>query len=138
MAATSISERRRENRAYGALLALGAIDAAGYSVIAPTLPHVADRTGAGAAAIGLLVASFPAAMLGGFALAGHAVRRGHRSSLMTVSLALMAAGCLGFSIGDTMAAYLPARALMGFGSGGPGLDAQGHPAGRLFARTRGD
>jgi hypothetical protein len=53
---------------------LGAIDATGYSVIAPTLPHIAPQNRAGAAAIGVLVASFPAGMIAGFALGGHAVQ----------------------------------------------------------------
>jgi hypothetical protein len=43
--------------AYPLLLALGALDATGYSVIVPVAPEIADATGAGPAAIGLLVAS---------------------------------------------------------------------------------
>ena len=52
--------------AYPLLLALGALDAAGYSVIVPVAPAIADATGAGPAIIGLLVASFPAGMVAGF------------------------------------------------------------------------
>ena len=61
--------------AYRLLLALGALDAAGYSVIVPVTPAIADATGAGPATIGLLVASFPAAMVAGFWLAGRALER---------------------------------------------------------------
>ena len=61
--------------AYPLLLALGALDATGYSVIVPVAPAIADATGAGPATIGLLVASFPAGMVAGFALAGRAIRR---------------------------------------------------------------
>jgi MFS family permease len=118
MHATAAAYRRRENTVYAALLCLAAIDAAGYSVIAPTLPEIAARTGAGPAAIGAVVASFPAAMIAGFVLAGRAVRRGDRSSLIAASLALSALGCLGFIVGDTLAVVLPARAVMGLGSGG--------------------
>lgn len=63
---------------YPALLAFGVLDAAGYSVLAPVLPTIAAATRSGPAAIGLLVASFPLAMLAGFALAGVATRRTHR------------------------------------------------------------
>ena len=51
--------------AYPLVLALGALDAAGYSVIVPVAPAIADATGAGPATIGLLVASFPAGMVAG-------------------------------------------------------------------------
>ena len=37
----------RATMAYPTLLALGALDAAGYSVIAPVLPQIAARTGVG-------------------------------------------------------------------------------------------
>jgi hypothetical protein len=53
---------------YPLLLALGALDAAGYSVIVPVAPTIADQTGAGPTVIGLLVASFAAGMVAGFAL----------------------------------------------------------------------
>ena len=65
----------RTAAAYPLLLALGALDATGYSVIVPVAPAIADATGAGPATIGLLVASFPAGMVAGFAVAGWAVRR---------------------------------------------------------------
>jgi hypothetical protein len=51
--------------AYPLLLALGALDATGYSVIVPVSPAIADATDAGPATIGLLVASFPAGMVAG-------------------------------------------------------------------------
>jgi MFS family permease len=66
---------RSSRAAYPLLLALGALDAAGYSVIVPVAPAIADAAGAGPAMMGLLVASFPAGMVAGFALAGWAVRR---------------------------------------------------------------
>ena len=42
-----------DGRAYRPLLGLGALDAAGYSVIVPVAPEIADATGAGPAMIGL-------------------------------------------------------------------------------------
>jgi hypothetical protein len=60
---------RGARAAYPLLLALGALDATGYSVIVPVAPAIADATDAGPATIGLLVASFPTGMVLGFALA---------------------------------------------------------------------
>jgi MFS family permease len=109
---------RGARAAYPLLLALGALDATGYSVIVPVAPAIADATGAGPATIGLLVASFPTGMVVGFALAGSVVRRRGPRALLVGSLALVAFGALGFVVGDSLAIYFAARLLMGLGSGG--------------------
>lgn len=109
---------RRESLAYPILLALGALDAAGYSVMAPVVPSISESTGAGPALIGLLVASFSFAMLFGFAVAGLGVRRGRSSAVLLGSLVLVAAGTLAFALSDDLAVLFAARSLMGFGSGG--------------------
>lgn len=109
---------RGATAAYPLLLALGALDATGYSVIVPVAPAIADATGAGPATIGLLVASFPAGMVGGFALAGWLVRRVGARALLAGSLALVALGALGFVLGDSLAVYFPSRLVMGVGSAG--------------------
>jgi MFS family permease len=109
---------RSGRAAYPLLLALGALDAAGYSVIVPVAPAIADATGAGPATIGLLVASFPTGMVVGFALAGMVVRRRGPRTLLVGSLALVAVGALGFVLGDSLAIYFWSRLLMGLGSGG--------------------
>ena len=109
---------RGATAAYPLLLALGALDATGYSVIVPVAPAIADATGAGPATIGLLVASFPAGMVAGFALAGWLVRVAGAKRLLAGSLALVALGALGFVLGDSLAAYFASRLLMGVGSGG--------------------
>jgi len=109
---------RGEIAAYPLLLALGALDATGYSVIVPVAPAIADATGAGPAAIGLLVASFPAGMVAGFMLAGWLVRRYGARPLLVGSLAMVALGALGFVLGDSLAVYFPSRLLMGLGSAG--------------------
>jgi MFS family permease len=103
---------------YPLLLGLGALDAAGYSVIVPVAPAIADATGAGPTVIGLLVASFAAGMLAGFALAGWGVTKRGSRAVLVLSLALVALGTLGFVVGDSLAIYFPSRFLMGFGSGG--------------------
>ena len=109
---------RDSTAAYPLLLALGALDATGYSVIVPVAPAISDATGAGPATIGLLVASFPAGMVAGFALAGVVVRRHGPRILLVASIVLVVLGALGFVVGDSLAVYFPARALMGLGSGG--------------------
>ena len=104
--------------AYPLLLALGALDATGYSVIVPVAPAIADATGAGPATIGVLVASFPAGMIAGFALAGWLVRRHGATLLLLGALALVALGTLGFVLGDSLPVYFVSRLVMGIGSGG--------------------
>ncbi len=106
------------NAAYLALLALAVIDAAGYSVIAPVAPAIADASGAGPAMIGALVAAFPLGMVAGFALAGPAVKRGRTSLLLLGSLVLVAAGTVGFIASSSLAIWFASRIAMGLGSGG--------------------
>src|SRR2546426_5794763 len=78
----------REDLAYFSLLFLGALDAAGYSLIAPVLPAIARELHAGPALVGVLVASFPAAMIGGFALAGRGVKQRRIPLVLRISLLL--------------------------------------------------
>ncbi len=113
-----MSGARTAQIAYPLLLTLGALDATGYSVIVPVAPAIADATGAGPSAIGLLVACFPAGMVIGFAVAGWAVERLGARAVLATSLLLVALGALGFILGGTLAVYFPSRLLMGFGSGG--------------------
>jgi len=108
----------RSTFAYVALLALGVLDAAAYSVIAPVAPTLAAQTGAGPGLIGLLVATFPAGIVIGFALAGSAIRRGRYSTLLLLSLGLLAAGSLSFAASSSLPGYFVARFVMGLGSGG--------------------
>jgi MFS family permease len=103
---------------YPLLLGLGALDAAGYSVIVPVAPAIADATRAGPTVIGLLVASFAAGMVAGFALAGWGVTRHGSRAVLVLSLGLVALGTLGFVLGESLAIYFPSRFLMGLGSGG--------------------
>ena len=103
---------------YLALLGLAAFDAAGYSLIAPVTPAIADATGAGPAAIGLLVATFPVGMLVGFALAGIGVQRHRNRMVLAAALGVIALGCVGFMVGRGLGAFALARVVMGLGSGG--------------------
>ena len=105
--------------AYPVLLALGALDAAGYSLIAPVVPALAAATGAGPGVMGALVATFALGMAAGFWLGGEGVVRSHASFVLGASLLLLAAGSLGFVLGDgRLSVYFGSRLLMGIGSGG--------------------
>ncbi len=108
----------RARLAWPIIIVLSALDAAGYSVIAPVLPQISDAADAGPAVIGALVATFPAGMLFGFVAAAPGIARGRTREVLAVSLLVIAAGCLGFVVSDDLTSYFAARLLMGFGSGG--------------------
>lgn len=104
--------------AYLALLGLGALDAAGYGVIAPVVPEIAERTGAGPGVMGLLVTTFGLGQLAGYPLAGIGIRRLGAAPVLAVSLVLTGAGAVGFVLGGGLAAWFPARAVQGVAAGG--------------------
>lgn len=103
---------------YPVLLSLGAVDAAGYSVIGPVLPVLAARLEAGPAMMGALVSAFPLAMLVGFAAAGRLVRLGGLRLTVGLSIGVAATGSVVFAFTSSTPALFAARALMGLGSGG--------------------
>src|SRR5487761_556189 len=107
-----------ERRDFAVLLALAAVDAASYSVIAPVLPQISRQLHAAPGKIGILAAAFAAASILGFAVAGRFIRRTTTLRILGVSLLVMAVGSLGFIVASGWAAYLIARAAMGFASGG--------------------
>jgi hypothetical protein len=109
----------RERVAYPVLLVLGALDAVAYSVIAPVTPAIArsptpacrDRCAGGE-----LLRRDPDRLRGG----GPGIERGRSKTVLSVSLALVALGSLGFIVGDSLAAYFVGRFVMvsaGAGSG---------------------
>jgi MFS family permease len=105
------------NFVYPVLLALGVIDAAGYSVIGPVLPTLAVATGASARTLGWLTASFPLTMLVGFVLAVRLLRHAHTAAVFVGGLVLLAAGASVFVLTDQMFALFAGRMVMGVGSG---------------------
>jgi MFS family permease len=111
---------RREGSgfAYVVLLVISAVDAAGYSIIAPVGPAIARSTGVGPGMIGVLVATFPLGIMAGFVVAAAGVKRGRTSAVLLLSLVMIAAGSLGFVFGSSLGAYFIARLVMGLGSGG--------------------
>ena len=104
--------------AYAAFLALGALDAAGYGLIAPVVPAIAEETGASVSVAGLLVATFGVGMLAAFQPAGAAIQRVGARPVLAFSLGLMALGAVPFVVSESLPLYFAGRLLMGFGSGG--------------------
>ncbi len=100
------------------LLTVGAVDAAGYSIIAPVIPAIARSTGAKPGLIGALVASFALGSVIASVLAAIGVKRGRSTRVLLISLAMLALGSLGFVVGDGLGVYFIARFLMGMGAGG--------------------
>jgi MFS family permease len=108
----------RRPLATAVLLFLAAVDAAGYSIIAPVLPVIAETTGAQPAAMGALAAAFPLTMLPGLAWSGRSIRHGHLRRVLLVSLVLVLVGTVVFVASTSWWWLFLGRAVMGFGSGG--------------------
>ena len=102
---------------YPVLLALGAVDAAGYSVIGPVLPSLAVTTGASPRTLGWLTASFPLTMLVGFLLAVRLLRHSRPAAVFVGALVLLAAGAAVFVLTSDLVALFAGRMVMGLGSG---------------------
>ncbi|MEX2102920.1 MAG: MFS transporter [Gaiellaceae bacterium] len=100
------------------LLALAALDAAGYSIIAPIVPEIGEATGGGPALMGLLVASFAVGQIAAYPVAGRGIQHRHAVVVIAVSLALIVVGDLGFILGEGLRVYFPARVIQGIGAGG--------------------
>lgn len=96
---------------------MGAVDAAGYSVIAPVLPAIQRANDAPVTTVTLLAACFPLAMLAGFVLAGGLTHRGRTRPALLLGLTLVLAGSLLFASSADLRVAFPARAVMGIGSG---------------------
>ena len=112
------ARRTSVGAAFPILLALGALDAAGYSMVAPVVPAISRATGVGPALIGALVGSFAAGQLVGYPLAAGGVQRRHAAAVLAAALALMVVGDLGFIVGSGLPVYLAARFIQGIGAGG--------------------
>src|SRR5512133_3264017 len=104
--------------AYLVLLALAALDSAGYSIIAPVVPEIGDATGSGPGVMGALVASFAVGQMVGYPRAARLLQRRHALAVLFASLALVIVGDLGFILGESLGVYLPARFVQGVGAGG--------------------
>jgi MFS family permease len=104
--------------AYVVLLALAALDSAGYSIIAPVVPAIGTATGSGPGVMGALVASFAIGQMVGYPIAGRGIQRRHAVAVLAASLTLVLVGDIGFIAGSGLGVYFPARLLQGIGAGG--------------------
>src|SRR3954463_9636558 len=99
-------------------IAVGAvtIDAALLGLIAPLLPAIEHRTGAGDAAVGLALAAYavPIALLS--LPLGRAADSLGRRPLLAAGLVLVAAGSVLIVVSDSIEVLLTARAIQGIGS----------------------
>ena len=106
-----------ERLAYPILLLLGVTDSAAYSLIGPILPTLRQATGSTNTTMSLLAATFPLAMLAGFALAGRLAHARRTRAAMVVGLSCLLAGSLAFLTTTALPMLFAARAVMGVGSG---------------------
>ena len=104
--------------AFAVLFALAALDAAGYSIIAPVVPEIGDATGAGPGLMGVLVASFAVGQMVGYPLSARLLQRVNARAVLLTSLSLTIVGDLGFVFGESLGVYFPARLVQGIGAGG--------------------
>jgi MFS family permease len=106
-----------ERLAYPILLLLGVTDSAAYSLIGPILPTLRQATGSTDTTMSMLAATFPLAMLAGFALAGRLARARRTPAALLVGLCCLLVGSLTIVITTVLPMLFAARALMGVGSG---------------------
>ena len=112
------ARRTSAGAAFPILLGLGALDAAGYSMIAPVVPAISRATEVGPGLIGVLVGSFAAGQLVGYPLAAAGLQRRHAAVVLAAALALMVVGDLGFIVGSGLPVYVVSRFVQGIGAGG--------------------
>src|SRR5207249_10952691 len=112
---------------YLILLCLAALDAAGYSVIAPVVAALANATGTGPGAVGAVVAAFAIGMLAGFVAGVSMVRRYGCRTTPLLSLVVVAGGSAGFAAASTVLGFLVSRLVAGIGSGGCGSASRSAP-----------
>lgn len=111
--------RTRNERATVLLLCgVGATDAAGYGVVTPTLPLVADLANVGPVGISALVTVFAAAqLLVGAPVGALAVARAGARPTVIAGLVVMSLGATLFAAGDSYPTLLAARGVQGVGAG---------------------
>ena len=110
----SVAPRRRAVVAIG----VGAvtIDTALLGLIAPLLPEIEARTGAGDAAVGLALAAY-AVPIALFSLPlGRAADAVGRRTVLIAGLSFVAAGSALIAVSDSIGALMAARAVQGIGS----------------------
>jgi MFS transporter, DHA1 family, solute carrier family 18 (vesicular amine transporter), member 1/2 len=99
-------------------IAVGAvtIDTALLGLIAPLLPEIEQRTGAGDGALGLALAAYAVPIVLLSLPLGHAADAFGRRALLIAGLLFVAVGSVLVAISDTIGVLLAARAVQGVGS----------------------
>ena len=92
------TQRDGSTFAYVVLLTVGAVDAAGYSIIAPVIPVIARSTGAKPGLIGALVASFALGSVSRPCSQRSGSSEAERTRVLMISLAMLALGSLGLRL----------------------------------------
>jgi MFS family permease len=103
--------------AYPVLLFLSVVDSAGYGIVAPVVPEIAERTGAGPVGIAAVVGAFPVGIFLGFPLGATGVRRRGAAATLAPALGTIVVGAVGFALVDGLVAYAAMRFVAGLGSG---------------------
>jgi MFS family permease len=113
-----VPERRGRGRR--AVIAIGvaavALDAALLGLIAPLLPEIERRTGAGDATLGLALAAYAVPIVLLALPLGRATDAMGRRPLLVAGLSFVAAGSVLIALSDSIGALLAARAVQGIGS----------------------
>jgi predicted MFS family arabinose efflux permease len=106
-------------------IAVGAvsIDAALLGLIAPLLPDIEQRTGAGDAALGLTLAAYAVPIFLLSLPLGRAADSIGRRPLLAAGLLLVAVGSVLIAVSDSIGVLLAARAVQGVGSAASGISA---------------
>ena len=91
-------------------------EAVGYGMVAPTLPFMARRAGAGEGGVGFLVGVYAAVGLVASVPLGMLATRYGRRSLVILGLALLTAASIGFVFAPTYGWLVAARVLQGLGA----------------------
>lgn len=88
-----------------------------FGIVIPLLPYLADRTGASATQIGLLVAAYPLAQLVGAPLLGRLSDRYGRKPILLVSIFGTAVGFVVLALADSLPLLFAARIIDGLTGG---------------------
>lgn len=98
------------------LLAVAFIDELGYGVLAPMVPEIAERTGAGTTVTGVLVSSFAVGFLATLPAIGLFLRRHPSRSTLLVGLAVQVLAAVAFALADGLVAWTAIRVIQGAGA----------------------
>lgn len=117
------------------LMAVAFVDMIGLMIVVPLLPYYAQRFGAGASLIGLLVAAFPIAQLTASPVWGRLSDHHGRRPVLLVGLSASAVAYLIFGFAESLLALFVSRIAGGLGGGMTGV-AQAYVADTMPPRER--